>query len=183
MYRLTQILLRVFIALLIIILVTTVCIGIAYRLFPSKHSDIISKYCDEFDVSPCLVMALIKAESNFEENAVSRAGAKGLMQLTDETFEYCTKVLGASFSSEDIFNPEANICAGVWYLSYLLEKYDGNITNAVAAYNAGLANVDKWLGDTAYSPDGKTLSDIPYGETKRHCEKIKAYSKLYKFLY
>lgn len=183
MYRLTQILLRVFIALLIIILVTTVCFGIIYRLFPSKHSDIINKYCGEFDVSPHLVMALIKAESNFDENAVSHAGAKGLMQLTDETFEYCTNVLGTSFSSEDIFNPEANISAGVWYISYLLEKYDGNITNAVAAYNAGSANVDKWLSDTSLSPDGKTLTNIPYGETKRHCEKIEAYSKLYKFLY
>lgn len=183
MYRLTQILLRVFIALLIIILVITVSLGIVYRLFPSKHSDIINKYCDDFDVSPHLVMALIKAESNFDENAVSHAGAKGLMQLTDETFKYCTKVLGTSFSSDDVFNPDANISAGVWYLSYLLEKYDGNITNAVAAYNAGSTNVDKWLGDTSISPDGKTLSNIPYGETKRHCEKIKAYFKLYKFLY
>ena len=183
MYRLTQILLRIFIALLIIILVATLCAGIVYRLFPSKHSDIINKYCEEFDVSPYLVMALIKAESNFDKNAVSHAGAKGLMQLTDETFEYCTNVLGTDFSSEEIFNPDANISAGVWYLSHLIEKYDGNIINAVAAYNAGAANVDKWLSDNSLSPDGKTLSDIPYGETKRHCEKIKAYSKLYKFLY
>ena len=183
MYRLTQILLRVFIALLIIILVTAACLGIVYSLFPSKYSDIINKCCDDFDVSPHLVMALIKAESNFDENAVSHAGAKGLMQLTDETFKYCTKVLGTSFSLDDVFNPDANISAGVWYLSYLLEKYDGNITNAVAAYNAGLTNVDKWLHDTSVSPDGKTLSNIPYGETKRHCEKIKAYFKLYKFLY
>ncbi|MBQ6936971.1 MAG: lytic transglycosylase domain-containing protein [Clostridia bacterium] len=183
MYRLVKILLRAAIALLIILSIVTLCAAVIYRLFPAKHSDIINKYCDEFDVSPHLVMALIKAESNFDENAVSRAGAKGLMQLTDETFKHCANVLGTSFSSEDIFNPEANISAGVWYISYLLEKYDGNITNAVAAYNAGLANVDKWLSDSSLSPDGKTLSNIPYGETKRHCEKIKAYSRLYKFLY
>ena len=183
MYRLIKILLRAAIALLIILSIVTLCAAVIYRLFPLKHADTINKYCDKFDVSPYLVMALIKAESNFNEDAVSHAGAKGLMQLTDETFEHCTKVLAADFSPKEIFNPDANICAGVWYLSYLLEKYGGNITNAVAAYNAGASNVDKWLGDTALSPDGKTLLNIPYGETKRHCEKIKTYNKLYKFLY
>ncbi len=183
MYRLVQILLRAAIALLIILLIVTLCAVIIYRLFPAKHSDIINKYCDEFDVSPHLVMALIKAESNFNENAVSHAGARGLMQLTDKTFEHCMNVLGKDASGEDISNPDVNINAGVWYISYLLKKYDGDITNAVAAYNAGATNVDKWLQDSSLSPDGKTLSDIPFGETKRHCEKIKSYYKIYEFLY
>lgn len=183
MYRLVQFLLRAAIALLIILSIITLCAVIVYRLFPSRHGDIINKYCDEFDVSPHLVMALIKAESNFDEDAVSHAGAKGLMQLTDETFEHCMKVLGREPSAEDISNPDTNIYAGVWYLSYLLEKYDGDITKAVAAYNAGATNVDKWLQNPELSPDGKTLADIPFGETKRHCEKISRYYKIYEFLY
>jgi len=166
------------IALIIIISFTALC-----GIFPSKHTDLIHRYCNEYDVDPYLVLSLIKAESNFKTDAVSTADAKGLMQLTQETFEHCMQSLGKSFSDEDIFNPETNINAGVWYLGVLLKKYDGNTQNAVAAYNAGATNVDKWLSDKAYSSDGKTLDEIPFGETARHVKKIDRYYKVYKFLY
>lgn len=183
MYKLIRFLLRVSCALLAILLVVTLSFAVIYKLFPAKHSSYIDKNCSLFGVDRNLVFALIKAESNFNDKAVSRAGAKGLMQLTDETFEYCMKILGEESDSNDIFDPYLNIRAGVWYLSYLTEKYDGNITNAVAAYNAGSSNVDKWLKDASLSSDGTTLSDIPFGETKRHCEKTKRYTGIYKFLY
>ena len=150
-------------------------------IFPIRHENIIEKYCEEYNVDATLVYALIKAESNFREDARSSAGAKGLMQITDETFEYCLKTLG--IPNANIFNAEANIQCGIWYLSYLLGKYGGNTKNAVAAYNAGETNVNRWLKDSRYSKDFKTLLRIPFGETKRHVEKIQRYAKIYEYIY
>lgn len=172
---------RALIALLIIFVILVAMFTVLRGLFPRAYIDTIEKYCTEFDVDTSLVLALIKAESNFKANAVSHANAKGLMQLTDETFEFCNDSMGES--DTDIFNTQSNIRAGVWYLSYLLKRYDLSIENAVAAYNAGATNVDNWLSDSRYSSDGKTLKEIPFGETLRHVNKISRYKKIYEFLY
>ena len=170
-----------FTTLFFIFVIIAVMLWTFRGIFPIKHKEAIEKYCGEYGVNPPLVYALIKAESNFQKNALSHAGAKGLMQITDETFEYCLKKLGIPHAN--IFNAEANIQCGIWYLSYLLEKYDNNTKNAVAAYNAGETNVDRWLKDSRYSRDSKTLSSIPFGETKRHVEKIQRYAKIYEYMY
>lgn len=176
----TKIFRRVFLTPVIIFLILIVALLICRGLFPLNHYSVIERYCEEYGVEEHLVSALIKAESNFNKSAVSHAHAKGLMQLTDSTFEECMNTLG---TEGDIFSTEDNIRAGVWYLSHLMEKYNGNVENAIAAYNAGGANVDKWLSDSRYSSDGKSLDTIPFGETSRHVEKIRRYSKIYKFLY
>ena len=167
-------------SILIIIMLTVLLLR---GIFPLKHSDLIEKYCHRYCVDRDIVLALIKAESNFSENAVSHASAKGLMQLTESTFFYCMEKIDHHVKNADIFDPEQNIHAGVWYLSFLLDKYNGNIINAVAAYNAGLANVDNWLASPKYSYDGKNLHTIPFGETERHVSKIIKYKKIYSLLY
>lgn len=172
---------RGIICLLTIILILTLALIILKNLFPDAHAETVEKYCEQWDVPHALAMSLIKAESNFNENAVSSANAKGLMQLTDDTFEYCNSSL--KITTADIFNPEDNIRAGVWYFSHLLARYDGNTENAVAAYNAGATNVDKWLNDKSCSSDGKNLDRIPFGETKKHVKRIRQYEKIYEFLY
>ena len=164
-----------------IFVIIAVTLWIFRGIFPIKYKNTIEKYCEEYGVNPPLVYALIKAESNFRENAKSHAGAKGLMQITDETFKHCLEKLDISHAN--IFNAESNIQCGIWYLSYLLGKYDKNTENAVAAYNAGETNVDRWLKDSKYSKDPKTLSDIPFWETKRHIGKIKRYIKIYEYIY
>lgn len=171
---------RAFLTPIIIFLILILSLLICRMLFPLNHYSLIEKYCEEYGVSKHLVSALIKAESNFNESAVSHAHAKGLMQLTDSTFDECMNTLG---TEGDIFSADDNIRAGVWYLSCLVEKYNGNVENAIAAYNAGGANVDNWLLDKNYSSDGKILDAIPFGETSRHVQKIKRYSQIYKFLY
>ena len=170
-----------FTTLFFIFIIIAVTLWIFRGIFPIKHENTIKKYCEEYGVNPPLVYALIKAESNFRENAQSHAGAKGLMQITDGTFEYCLKKLG--ISDVNIFNTQANIQCGIWYLSYLLDKYGGNTENAIAAYNAGETNVDRWLKDSNYSNDSKNLLDIPFGETKRHVGKIQRYVKIYEHIY
>lgn len=172
---------KILVALVSLIVILVIALAVLRGLFPVKYEDTVEKYCNEYSVDTTLVYALIKAESNYNKNASSHAGAKGLMQLTDSTFEYCKKELG--ITNGDILDPDINIRAGIWYLSYLLEKYHGNVTNAVAAYNAGETNVDKWLSDSRYSSDGETLDKIPFGETNRHVEKIENYIIVYEFIY
>ncbi len=173
--------LRLFSAIICIALIICISFLALRKLFPAPYQDTINKYCKKYCVDKWIVTALIKAESNFNEDAVSHAGAKGIMQVTDETFSFCRE--NTKIESNDIFSPEANIHAGVWYLSYLTEKYDGNTRNALAAYNAGMGNVDKWLKDARYSSDGKTLQEIPFSETVRYTEKINRYKIIYRILY
>ncbi len=173
---------RIPLAILVICIIVLLTLSILRGLFPLKHNDLINKYCLKYHVDKDLVLALIKAESNFSESAVSHAYAKGLMQLTEPTFSYCMEMVHQG-GNGNIFDPEQNLNAGIWYLSFLLDKYNGNIKNAVAAYNAGLSNVNRWLASTDFSPDGKNLSVIPFTETERHVSKIIKYKKIYSFLY
>lgn len=167
-------------AFIYIILIVLISMWILRFLFPRPHMDVINKYCTQYGVDKNLVSAIIKAESNFREDAVSHAEAKGIMQITDGTFLFCKENI--KLESENIFDIDANIHAGVWYLSFLSEKYDGNTENILAAYNAGMGNVDRWLGDLRYSSDKKTLKRIPFSETAHYVEKIKRYKIIYSIL-
>ena len=175
-------LIKPIIAFVIIIAIFSFTVLVFYGLFPVKYKTSLSLYCKEYGVDESLILSIIKAESNFNEKAVSVANAKGLMQLTDETFRFCAEHLELS-DSPGIYDAETNLRAGIWYISYLLEKYDGNTKNAIAAYNAGFTNVDSWLSSKDYSKDGKTLDTIPFGETQRYVEKIIRYRKIYSLLY
>ena len=163
---------------LIIFLLVISAFGICAvaRLFPLEYKEIIVYYSEEYDVSPTLVAAIIKAESNWQTDAVSSAGAKGLMQLSDTTFEWIAN------EDDDIFDPKTNIKYGTFYFSKLYATY-GDKDTALAAYNAGSGNVDKWLIDSRYSKDGKSIDSTPYGETNRYMRKINFYEKIYDLIY
>lgn len=124
----------------------------------------------EYGLDPNLVFAVIKTESSFQPDVVSRAGAMGLMQVLPTTAEWIAWRRGFSYDSERILEPAYNIDLGCYLLSYLLEHYDSDLTLAVAAYNAGVGNVDKWLNSDEYY-DGKKLS-IPFSETRNYVEKV-----------
>lgn len=171
------------VAMVVVAAVLFGAIGVIYYLYPLKYTSDIREYSEEMGVDPHLVAALIKAESNFDKDAQSDAGAKGVMQLTDETARFCAEKLGIELKDGDVYNPDINIRLGVYYLKRTFELFDGDVTLAVAAYNAGEGRVRAWLRDERYSSDGKTLHTIPYEETKNHIEKIQTYQKVYKILY
>ncbi len=152
-----------------------------YR-YPLKYTDIVNKYSEKYEIPPEILYAVIKTESNFHEKAVSHAGAKGLMQLMDETNNWVAALLREEVLADDTFTPDTNIRRGTYLLSYLKSKYNG-WPEALAAYNAGIGRVNGWLENPEYSSDGITLDRIPFSETAEYVKRVlsaeKKYSKLY----
>ncbi|MCL2036203.1 MAG: lytic transglycosylase domain-containing protein [Oscillospiraceae bacterium] len=174
---------------LIIIAVTFLLVRIAIRYimidsYPQRYNESVYKYAEEYDVDPFLIFAIIKTESGFNSQAVSNVGARGLMQIMPDTFEWIRwKWFPEDMEDEngldfdDMFVPDHNIRYGVRLIAYHLHYYE-NMENSLAAYHAGDANVDKWLKDESFSSDGKTLNKIPIPETAHYVRKVtRAYEK------
>ena len=141
--------------------------------YPVRYEEFVEDYAEEFDLEEALVYAVILTESKFDTYAESTAGAKGLMQLTDETGEDCARRLKLSnFSASQLFDPDVNIRLGCYYLKRLIAEYDGITETAIAAYNGGPGNVDQWLADPAYSSGDGTLAEIPFRETRNYVKKV-----------
>ena len=153
-------------------------------MYPLKYSELVVKYSSEYDLDRNLVYSIIKAESGFNDQAISPRDAKGLMQILDSTGEWAAeKIKIENFDSSMLMEPETNIRIGCWYIAKLLDQYSQNTELALAAYNAGSGNVSKWLKDTNISKNGKTLDRIPFEETENYVAKIKKYNNMYKRLY
>lgn len=154
------------------------------RLYPLYYTDVVEASADEFGLPPELVYAVILTESSFDSDAVSSAGAKGLMQLTDDTNEWVAWRLGEEAEPSRIFEPGLNIRRGCYLLSYLYERF-GGWNEALAAYNAGVGRVDGWLDDLLYSSDQKTLivDKLPIEETRSYIAKVLKSAEKYKKLY
>ena len=129
------------------------------------------KYSND-TVTANLIIAVAKTESGFKFNVVSDKGAKGLMQLKDQTFIFVSDKYSMGFGYDDVLDPEKNVMAGAKYLQYLLERFS-DLDTALCAYNAGEGNVSAWLKDRRYSVDGKTIFHVPYPETEDYVKKVK----------
>src|SRR3954471_4940154 len=115
---------------------------------PLRHDDIIRQQAQDKNLDPALIAAVIYAESHFRDGQTSAAGAQGLMQLTPATARMIArKSGGVAFTVEDLGTPQVNIAYGAWYLRYLMQRYAGNETFALAAYNGGEGNVDRWIAE------------------------------------
>ncbi len=132
-----------------------------------------------FGIETSLIVGIIRVESNFNCKAVSNKGAKGLMQITDDTFIYTCKMYTLDYKVEDIFDEQINIIVGTCYLKYLFTKFK-SVNEVLASYNAGETNVRSWLKDKSLSKDGKTLDNIPFLETKKYVEKVNYFYNYYK---
>ena len=161
---------------------TVICViaGVIYLVreysTPEAFSAHVQKYSFMYGVDANLVYAVIKAESNFEEDAVSAKGARGLMQIMPATEQFIAEKLGVT--GQDIFQPETNIRFGVWYLSYLLERF-GTRELAAAAYNAGEGTLRRWIEEGF---DGKPMH-IPYFETRVYVNDVIKFFELYRNKY
>ena len=136
-----------------------------------------------YNVEENLVFAVIKAESNFDENAVSHREAIGLMQIMEETAKDVAQKYNIEIdynnAKQEISDIQNNINIGTKYLSILLEKYQ-NKEVALAAYNAGIGNVDNWIEKGIIKADGSDIENVPYKETNNYVRKILRNYKVYK---
>ncbi|MCJ7691009.1 MAG: lytic transglycosylase domain-containing protein [Clostridiaceae bacterium] len=152
--------------------------------YPIKYENYIIVYSQRYDVDPHLVAAVIRAESNFKEDAISHRDANGLMQIMPETGAWIAENMKLKdFKIEKLNDPEINIAMGCWYLNNLNKEFDGNIDLVLAAYNGGRGNVQKWLKDSEYSKDGETIDNIPFEETDKYVKKVKTNYNIYLKLY
>ncbi len=153
-------------------------------IYPTKYNEAVSSYSAEYGLPSCFVYAVIKAESNFEPEAQSPKNAVGLMQITEPTGEWISGMLELpSFRTDMLKEPERNIQMGCFYLSYLLNMYNGNKKCALAAYNAGLTKVNSWLLNETYSKNGTDLDVIPFPETEQYVNQVLKNERIYQFLY
>ena len=155
---------------------------IELKRYPIAFCDEVSRAAKEFDLPETLIYSVILTESSFRPDAVSHAGAKGLMQLTDDSNEWTALMLRESPSPERIFEPELNIRRGCCLLSYLIREF-GSYETALAAYNAGIGRVRNWLNMEEYSSDGKILDSIPIDETREYVIKVTKSREKYQKLY
>lgn len=144
---------------------------------PLKHEDVIRQQAREKDVDAALIAAVIYSESKFSDRT-SSAGARGLMQITPEAANEIERHSGGTtFRLKDLSDPEINIRYGTFLLRELLDRYDGDVVAALAAYNAGPANVDKW-GGSELSVEG-----IPFPETRAYVEEVLDKQRAYRDKY
>jgi soluble lytic murein transglycosylase len=151
---------------------------------PLRHEDIIRQQSREKGLDPALVAAVIYAESHFRDGQTSRAGALGLMQITPATARYIArKSGGTAFVVRDLATPQVNIAYGAYYLRYLLSRYDGNEAFALAAYNAGEGNVDRWIASARARDRALTIDAIPYAETRAYVSRVQEAKRDYESNY
>ncbi|HEX4483640.1 MAG TPA: lytic transglycosylase domain-containing protein [Solirubrobacteraceae bacterium] len=177
--------------LLALVLVAVLAVVIASELhhavgklgLPLAHAEVIREQAAAKRLDPALVAAVIYAESKFEPRQ-SSAGAEGLMQILPETAYFIAHLSGGTaFTASDLATPSINVAYGTYYLRYLLDHYDGNEMLAVAAYNAGLANVDRWVAQARAQGGTLTVNAIPFPETRAYVERVLSAQQDYRASY
>ena len=156
-------------------------------IYPIKYENYVEEYSEKYEVDKYLIYAVIKAESNFNENAQSSKDAKGLMQLMESTAKDILKKTDDININEDelatkIIEPQYNIALGTKYISLLTKKYE-SIELALVAYNAGSGNVDNWIEQGILQNDGSNIENVPFKETNNYVRKILRDYNIYKDLY
>ncbi|HYI36001.1 MAG TPA: lytic transglycosylase domain-containing protein [Thermoleophilaceae bacterium] len=139
---------------------------------PLRHEDIIRQQASDKDLDPALIAAVIFEESRFRDQT-SHAGARGLMQITPATARFIARDSGGTaFVEGDLATPQVNISYGSYYMRYLLRRYDGDVTLAVAAYNAGETNVNKWVDRAGGREAFDAEDDVPFKETRDYVRDV-----------
>jgi soluble lytic murein transglycosylase len=142
--------------------------------YPLRYEQIVRGHARNYDLDPDLLAAVIYQESKFKADARSSSGAIGLMQLLPGTAQgIAVHTGGNAFRVDDLYDPEINVRYGAWYLRHLLQKY-GDERTALAAYNAGQDNVDRWR---------RSGRQIQFAETRAYVKRVEELKKIYRDAY
>lgn len=155
--------------------------AIESAIYPRRYIALVEKAAETWDVPPSVIYAVMKTESNFDPDAISHANAKGLMQITDDTYEWIYFLRRETPLPDTLMIPSYNIDAGTYLLSWLYDRYEDWDT-VYAAYNAGYSRVNGWLKDPAITENGR-LVNIPIEETRNYVRVVGAYREKYISIY
>ena len=150
-------------------------------LYPCKYSALVEQYAAEYDLDPLLVYSFVRTESGFDPDATSSVEARGLMQMTEETFLWLRSKIaeGENVTFGDLYDPAVSLRFGCYYLHLCMERYGGDVSTAAAAYHSGWGTVDTLLQMEEHSSDGQTLKGFPYNQMHHYVEKITACYAVY----
>ncbi|WP_317855920.1 lytic transglycosylase domain-containing protein [Chakrabartyella piscis] len=153
------------------------------KYLPIAYEEQVEHYADAYDLEESLVYAVIFCESGFNPEAISSAGAIGLMQVTEETGWWAAGYVGMDADTVDLTDPDTNIAIGSWYLHWLIERFGDDLSTVLAGYNAGHGKVASWLDSEEYSQNGTQLDAIPFPETDKYVKKVQVIQKLYELFW
>ncbi len=157
--------------------------GVHRNGLPLSDASVIRRQAGDKHLDPALIAAVIYAESKFEPRP-SSAGAQGLMQILPGTAYYIAHLSGGrTFTAADLATPEINVAYGSYYLRYLLDHYNGEEKLAIAAYNGGLTNVDRWVAHAREAGESLTIEAIPFPETREYVQRVLSAQQAYRSTY
>lgn len=172
-----------FCLLLVLVLIAAQFYNNAERQYPRPDSYLVSYYCAEYGVESNLVYAIMKQESNFNEDALSHKGAVGLMQLMPATAQWAAEKVGEEYDEASLTQSSYNLKLAIWFISYLQEEFDGDDTKVMAAYNAGDGNVTNWLSQGIWDGSLGDVDSIPFEETRTYVTRVSDNLEKYREIY
>lgn len=152
--------------------------------YPIKYSEYVEKYAKQYDLDPYFIYAVIRTESDFQKDATSYMGARGLMQITEETYDWISGRLKDKESTFDsMYEPQKAVEYGAYLLKYLSDALGRK--NVLCGYHAGVNKTKEWIDDSTITQNGEIITDkIPYDDTRYYVKKVmktyEIYVKLYK---
>ena len=170
---------------LTVCVVPPLCNRAEQLLYPRKYEQLVEKWAATYELDPLLVYAFIRTESGFDPQATSSVDARGLMQMTEETFLWMRSKIAPEepLTFADLYDPDTAIRFGCYYLHLCMVRYKGDVSTAAAAYHSGWGTVDQLLQMEEHSADGETLQGFPYNQMHHYVNKITACYQTYQRLY
>ena len=184
-------LLRTLLAVLVVLALAATLLFTVFRRqvdtmeYPCRYNEYVEYYAGKYNFDPLILYSFIRTESNFNPNAQSNVGARGLMQITEETFDWIKLKIAPSedLTFDDLYDPETNIRFGTYFVGYCLLRYHDDLATAAAAYHSGWGTVDNLLAQAEYSSDGETLDHYPYPQMRLYVRKITNSYQRYQDIY
>ena len=153
--------------------------------YPRGYWDSVVLYSKKYSLDPYFVAAIIRQESQFHAEALSPAGARGVMQVMPQTGEWVARSAGVrGFDSSQLYVPDTAIHLGAWYINFLMKRFKGDLLYVAAAYNAGPEAVASWLGQNSFGKERDVfVESIPFSETRGYVKKVFRNYAEYKRIY
>ena len=170
---------------MVVLSVPSVRDQVEQQFYPRKYQAFVEQWAQVYQLDPLLVYAFIRTESGFDPQATSSVDARGLMQMTEETFLWLRSKIAPDedLTFGDLYDPAVSIRFGCYYLHLCMERYSNDVATAAAAYHSGWGTVDQLLQMEEHSADGETLQGFPYNQMHHYVNKITACYQTYQRLY